>query len=78
MTSKQKEMLSIFKNPDKGDLHLDPCPFCGSTEIVYWEYETPVGPRWRIFCLGCTAGVDNGCAQQKNHITHVWNRRVPK
>ena len=67
--------ICIFDNPPKGYLHLKPCPFCGSSEIVYLEYETAVGPRWRIFCLGCAAGVDPGYAQQKNHLTDIWNRR---
>ena len=69
------EVLQICKNPPNGDLHLKSCPFCGSSEIVYWEYETVVGPRWRIFCLGCAAGVDPGYAQQKNQLTDIWNRR---
>ena len=75
MKQTYEEVLKIDKNPPKGDLHLDPCPFCGTSEIVYWQYETAAGPRWKIFCLKCTAGVDPGWAQQRLLLTSIWNRR---
>ena len=68
-------LLSIEKNPPEGDLHLMPCPFCGTSEIIYWQYETAVGPRWKIFCLKCAAGVDPGWAQQRYPLVSIWNRR---
>jgi Lar family restriction alleviation protein len=76
MTNDYEPFLSIFKNPEDGDLHLAPCPFCGGTDIIYWEYGALVGPRWKIFCLGCAAGVDPGYAQQKHQITDIWNTRA--
>jgi len=74
-------MAAIFKNvepnPKKGDLHLDPCPFCGQKDPVYIQYETDVGPRWKVFCLGeeCGGCVDTGYAQQRHHVAEKWNRR---
>ena len=68
-------ILKIEQSPATGDLHLIPCPFCASTNVVYWQYETPVGPRWRIACLECMAMVDPGYAQQRHQIKDTWNRR---
>ena len=73
---KYPTLLDIEPNPPEGDLHLKPCPFCGKKDPVYWKYETAVGPRWKIFCCGCAAGVDPGWAQQRNPLTSIWNRRV--
>lgn len=33
-----------------GDLKLLPCPFCGSTNVVYEQYEHAAGSRWRVCC----------------------------
>ena len=68
-------VLHIEKHPESGDTHLLPCPFCGTSEIIYWQYETVVGPRWRIFCLGCSATMDPGWAQNKVYLIERWNRR---
>ena len=39
-------LKNVEPNPKKGDLHLEPCPFCGQKDPVYIQYETDVGPRW--------------------------------
>jgi Lar family restriction alleviation protein len=70
------DMTNIYK-PAKGtDLELLPCPFCGGDEVVYMEYEHPVGRRWAVVCMGCMAEVDPGWAQQKCHVQDSWNRRA--
>ena len=64
-------------NPKKGsDLELLPCPFCGSKEIIYEQYQHAAGLRWRVFCCGCAAGVDPGYAQQPHQVMEKWNKRT--
>jgi Lar family restriction alleviation protein len=58
-----------------GNLELLPCPFCGSDDIVFVQYAHTIGPRWRIFCCGCSAGVDPGWAEQKSIVRDLWNTR---
>ena len=57
-----------------------PCPFCGSTEMVYKKYYDPrlypLGERWAIFCTGCLAEIDCGWAQKPSAILQLWNRRT--
>lgn len=57
-----------------------PCPFCGSTEMVYKKYQDPrhypFGERWAIFCTGCLAEIDCGWAQKPSAILQLWNRRA--
>lgn len=57
-----------------------PCPFCGSTEMVYKKYydprHYPLGERWAIFCTGCLAEIDCGWAQKPSAILRLWNRRA--
>ena len=57
-----------------------PCPFCGSTEMVYKKYYDPqlypLGERWAIFCTGCLAGIDSGRAKKPSAILRLWNRRA--
>lgn len=60
--------------PGSGN-ELLPCPFCGSEEIVFMEYEHGAGLRWKVFCCGCAAGVDPGWAQQPSAVAQIWNRR---
>lgn len=69
-------MIAVEKPKPGSGLELAPCPFCGSQEIVYWQYMREAGPRWKVFCCGCSAGADNGYAQTKEQIQVVWNRRV--
>lgn len=68
-----------FWKPEKGtDLELLPCPFCGNDEIIYEEYEHAAGPRWRVFCTKCIAGIDPGYAQKRHIVQAMWNRRESK
>ena len=71
-------LKSVESNPKKGNLHLDPCPFCGRKDPVYIQYETGADPRWQVFCLGeeCGACVDTGYSQQRRHVAKKWNRRA--
>ena len=64
-----------FEKPE-GDLALEKCPFCGSQNVYYEEYETVVGNRWRVVCLDCMANVDPGWAQQRVAVRDMWNRRA--
>lgn len=64
-----------FEKPT-GDLLLKPCPFCGCDEVVYEEYETAVGNRWRVMCMGCVASIDPGWAQTRGTVQGMWNKRV--
>lgn len=40
-----------------GDLKLLPCPFCGSTNVVYEQYEHAAGSRWRVCCFELIRGL---------------------
>lgn len=70
-----KETIQIVK--PCGDLLLSPCPFCGGRDVAYEEYATPVGPRWRVVCFDCMAGIDPGWAQARSAVQSMWNRRTP-
>ena len=59
-----------------GDLTLLPCPFCGSTNVVYERYEHAAGSRWRVFCCGCCATIDPGYTQQRCDVAVLWNHRA--
>lgn len=43
--------------------------------VVTTELKT--GPRWRVFCCGCAAGIDPGWAQHPHAVADLWNRRQP-
>ena len=79
---RRAKIVAILKNVEpnrkKGDLHLEPCPFCGQKDPVYIQYETDVGPRWKVFCLGeeCGGCVDTGYSQQRHHVAEKRNRRA--
>ena len=75
MIDDTKPDFIIHRNPPNGRQHLDPCPFCGSDEIVYWSYPHLSGPRWKVLCTNCMAGIDPGWAQSKEPLTELWNRR---
>ena len=55
---------------------MEPCPFCGETEIIIDEYEHETGTRYRIFCTGCMAMIDPEYAQQPETVRGMWNKRV--
>jgi hypothetical protein len=59
-----------------GYLFLKSCPFCGSNEAVYVQYERVSELRWKVLCPVCCAQVDNGYAQTKYAAQIVWNRRA--
>ena len=60
-----------------GDLSLDSCPFCGSSDVVYERYLHTAGYRWRVVCMGCMASIDPGHAQQRSTVQRMWNTRAP-
>lgn len=70
------DILEIYKPGEHGAPPLRPCPFCGSSEVVYDQYPTAVGARWRVVCMGCMASVDPGWAQQWSVVQEMWNRRA--
>lgn len=55
---------------------LLPCPFCGNTAVLYEQYETPAGSRWRVCCGGCCATLDPGHAQKRITVAALWNHRA--
>ena len=71
------DSIEIVKPQFESD-HLDPCPFCGHTEIIYSSYDRGSGLRWRVTCCGCMATIDPGYAQNKYTVQQMWNRRSGK
>ena len=70
------ERIIKFEKPgDRAELQLRPCPFCGSTEIVYAQYKHAAGLRWMVTCCGCMAGIDPGYAQSQHVVRDMWNKR---
>lgn len=69
-------IIEIRKPAEGSGLELLPCPFCGSYEIVYMQYEHVAGLRWKVFCCGCAAKIDPGYAQQQHQVADMWNRRA--
>lgn len=66
-----------FMKPAAGSGNeLKPCPFCGSENVFFEQYEHAVGPRWRVICGGCCASIDPGYAQDPHQVTDLWNRRT--
>lgn len=59
-----------------GDLSLDSCPFCGSSDVVYERYLHTAGYRWRVVCTSCMASIDPGHAQQRSTVQRMWNTRA--
>ena len=66
----------ITPDPDNKDMALEPCPFCGSTNIVYERYRHEVGRRWRCWCADCSACIDPGWAANPGTVRERWNRRA--
>ena len=71
-----EDIITIIKPTTGSGLELKPCPFCGCEEIVYMQYRHIAGLRWKVFCCGCSAGIDNGYSQEKHQIQAVWNKRI--
>lgn len=69
------KILKIVKPKNKSQ-ELKPCPFCGGEEVVYIQYQHPVGKRWAVSCSDCIAGIDPGYAQQPYEVQEMWNSRV--
>ena len=72
---KKLEETGFFKA--SGDLSLDSCPFCGSSEVVYEKHLHTAGYRWRVVCTNCMASIDPGHAQQRSTVQRKWNTRAP-
>lgn len=68
----------ITPTPGNKDMALEPCPFCGSNNVVYERYGCKTGDRWRCWCADCIAGIDPGWAQQKIDVREMWNRRATR
>lgn len=73
-----EKVKAVYVPPAGSDLMLLPCPFCGETVVIYEQYETPVGDRWRVCCYGCGATMDPGYAQQRIDVAVLWNRRTER
>ena len=71
-----ENVIEIIRPTEGSGDELKECPFCGSKEIVYMQYEHTAGLRWKVFCCGCAAGVDPGYAQTRHTVAKMWNRRT--
>lgn len=71
-------MYKITKTfiPEKDFQSLKPCPFCGSAQVCYSEYESKVGLRWKVTCTRCMAEIDPGYAQNLYVVRELWNHRT--
>lgn len=74
-TSVELDCLTNIRKPS-GDFLVQPCPFCGSKNIVYWQYRHAAGLRWRIACLHCLAMIDPGWVQEYGYLAELWNTRA--
>lgn len=72
------DSIKIFKPTAGGFDSLEPCPFCGGTEVVYEKYAHAAGERWRCWCTSCLAGIDPGWAQDRMAVREMWNRRFER
>lgn len=70
------DTIEIYEPNPNSDLSLKPCPFCGSSHVVYEKYLHSVGERWRVWCAECLGGVDPGYAQHRATVREIWNHRV--
>ena len=70
-----EKTIELFK-PKSEEQVLKPCPFCGSSEVVYEKYQHLSGERWKVWCTHCMAGIDPGYAQEPGTVQRMWNRRV--
>ncbi|WP_156876085.1 Lar family restriction alleviation protein [Clostridium kluyveri] len=68
-----EDIVEVYKPPEHT---LQPCPFCGSKEIVFISYKTEFGLRWKVVCLNCIANIDPGWVQEKGYLWELWNRRA--
>ena len=69
------DYIKIVKPAAGGFDSLEPCPFCGGTEVVYELYGHGAGERWRCWCTNCLASIDPGWAQDRHTVRDMWNRR---
>ena len=74
-TSVEVDCMTDIRKPG-GDFVVKPCPFCGSDNIIYWQYRHAAGLRWRIVCLHCLAMIDPGWVQQYGYLADMWNARA--
>lgn len=72
-----ENVIHIMKPAEGSGNELLPCPFCGSEEVVFMQYEHAAGLRWKVVCCGCMAGIDPGSAQKPHQVAERWNRRQP-
>ena len=57
------------------DIHLKPCPFCGSTEVHILHYGT--NSEHSVVCDNCHVWVDHIFeALSEEQALELWNRRV--
>ena len=69
-------ILDIVKPNKDSDLALLPCPFCGSEEVFYIQYQHDAGVRWKVACMNCLAEIDRGWPQTKSAAQEFWNTRT--
>lgn len=72
------DSIKIVKPATGGFDSLDPCPFCGGTEVIYELYGHGAGEWWRCWCTNCLAGIDPGWAQDRHTVRDMWNRKPAK
>lgn len=55
------------------DLHLSPCPFCGSSDVRF--YELVYARHFAVMCQGC--GAEGPRRPSHDEAGRLWNRRMP-
>ena len=70
-----ENVVHVIKPAYGSGNELKPCPFCGSDDVVFMQYEREVGLRWMVICCGCTACIAPGSAQEPHSVASLWNRR---
>lgn len=67
-----KVVQALREKLDRSEVTLQPCPFCGNTDITL-SYADPKD-TCRLFCTKCGAEVDFGVS--KGEAVKLWNTRA--
>ena len=69
-------VIEVIKPAAGSGNELKPCPFCGSEDIAFVQYEHAAGLRYKVCCFSCLAEIDPGYAQKPHVVADMWNRRA--
>lgn len=54
-------------------MELEPCPFCGGTNVIFATVPSWPKPYYELICLDCNAVLK---ARDKESVWALWNRRA--